>query len=47
MKKQYITPSTQTLPIAPLNRLMAASGGAVGFSINGGYVNPADAGTGV
>lgn len=45
MKKQYITPDTQILPIAPITRLMVGS--AAGFRVNGGFVDPADAGTGV
>lgn len=48
MKKQYIAPSTEALSIAPITTLMAGSGViATGLKINNGYVNPADAGTGV
>lgn len=49
MKKQYITPNTQRLLIAPITTLMVGSGvpSVTGFRVNGGFINPADAGTGV
>lgn len=48
MKKQYIAPNTEALSIAPITTLMAGSGViSTGLKVNNGYVNPADAGTGV
>ena len=47
MKKQYITPSTQTRPIAPLTQLMVGSAVVTGLNINGGFVNPGNANSGV
>lgn len=48
MKKQYIAPNTEALSIAPITTLMAGSGViSTSLKINNGYVNPADAGTGV